>query len=520
MAASSTKTSVNTRSHTKFTLVIVVNITDEPEGYKEMSKSESSHNMKLIAAVVGIATIGGFLFGYDTGAINGAQKGLQTTFGLSDAGLGQLVSSLSLGCALGAFLAGRFADIWGRRVVMMVSAVLFIVSALASGSSTSWLLFGISRFAAGAAVGAASVLAPAYIAEVTPAKMRGGLTTVQQLMIILGITGAFVVNYFLAHWAGDSLSMFHGAPSWRWMFWVQAVPAVLFLMSLLLIPESPRFLVSKTRDDEARGVLALLFGEDAAETKLIEIKSSFAQDHRPSFADLIDKTSGKVSKLVWLGVVMAALQQFVGINVIFYYGAVLWQSVGFGEADALKINIVAGTVSFASCLIALMVVDRIGRKPLLLVGSIGMTLTLGVCTWCFSQGALNGALHLPHSLGVVAVIAANLYVIFFNGTWGPVLWVMLGDMFPNQMRGAALGLAGASLWLANYLVGSTFPWLAKTVGLASTYSFYTLCAFLSIFFVIRLINETKGIELEAIDGSGATAGARSDRISLTRQEAS
>ena len=465
-----------------------------------MKNPESRNNVKLITTIVGIAAIGGFLFGYDTGAVNGAQKGLQTTFALSNAGLGQLVSSLSIGCALGAFLAGRCADIWGRRAVMMIAAVLFIISALVAGSATSWLVFGVARFAAGSAVGAASVLAPAYIAEVTPAEMRGRLTTIQQLMIILGITGAFVVNYLLAHWAGDSLRMFHGAPSWRWMFWVQAIPAVLFLGSLLLIPESPRFLVSKKRHSDANDVLARLFGDDAAETKLVEIKNSLAEDHRPSFADLIDRTTGKVSKLVWVGIFMAALQQCVGINVIFYYGAVLWQAVGFGESDALIINIIAGSVSFGSCLISLMFVDRIGRRPLLLVGSVGMTLTLGLCTWCFAQGGMNnGALHLPQNVGVLAVIAANLYVIFFNGTWGPVMWVLLGDMFPNQMRGAALGLAGASLWLANYLVGSTFPWLANTLGLASTYSFYTLCAFLSFFFVKKFIHETKGVELEDIE---------------------
>ncbi len=459
-------------------------------------------NLPLIAAIVGVATIGGFMFGYDSGAINGTQEGLKTTFGLSDAALGQVVSSLLIGCATGAFLAGRLADVLGRRMVMMAAAVLFIFSALGSGSASGAGLFVVFRFLAGAAVGAASVLSPAYISEVTPASIRGRLSSVQQVMIITGLTGAFVANYFLAQWAGSSLAQYHGHAAWRWMFWVQAVPALLFLGTLLVIPESPRFLVSKGRLAEAEAVLARLFGADAASAKVAEIRNSLVADHRPTFADLLEGPGGRIRPIVWVGIGLAVFQQLVGINVVFYYGAVLWQAVGFSEADSFKVNIFSGTLSIVACLVAISVIDKIGRKPMLLIGSIGMALTLGLLTFCFSQGVFdaNAKLQLPPGIGTTALIAANLYVVFFNFSWGPVMWVMLGEMFPNQMRGSALAVAGAAQWLANYAISSSFPPSAKFLGLPLTYGFYTACAAISAVFVARMVHETKGMELEDMAG--------------------
>ncbi|MCY1670761.1 sugar porter family MFS transporter [Novosphingobium sp. SL115] len=459
-------------------------------------------NIGFIGLIVAVATIGGFMFGYDSGAINGTQDGLKHAFGLGEAELGLTVSALLPGCALGAFLAGRFADIWGRRAVMMMAAGLFILSALGSGAAPSALILAIARFFAGAAVGAASVLSPAYISEVTPAHIRGRLSSAQQVMIISGLTGAFLANYWLAGAAGSSLGAFWGGyPAWRWMFWVQAVPALLFLGTLLLIPESPRFLVAKGRIEDARAVLAKLFGSQTADTKLAEIRASLATDHQPSLAD-IKKPGGGWRPIVWVGIGLAVFQQLVGINVVFYYGAVLWQAVGFSEADALKINILSGVVSIAACLISIGLVDKLGRKPLLLIGSAGMTVTLGVLAWCFAQASTgpNGAMILPDNVGTIALYAANIYVVFFNMSWGPVMWVMLGEMFPNQMRGSALAVAGAAQWLANFAVSSSFPWAASNIGLPITYTAYTLFAALSLVFVWTSISETKGKELEAMEG--------------------
>ena len=254
---------------------------------------DASINLPLVAAIVGVATIGGFMFGYDSGVINGTQDGLRTTFGLSEAWLGITVSALLPGCAVGAFLAGKSADVWGRRRVMVAAAVLFILSALASGAADSALMMIVARFAAGVGVGAASVLSPAYISEVTPASMRGRLSSVQQVMIIAGLTGAFLANYFLAHGAGKSTdALWLGYAAWRWMFWMQIIPASVFFVTLLLIPESPRYLVARGRDEEARSVLTRLFGAATAVGKAAEIRGSLAADHAPRLSDLIDKRRG------------------------------------------------------------------------------------------------------------------------------------------------------------------------------------------------------------------------------------
>jgi MFS transporter, SP family, sugar:H+ symporter len=467
-----------------------------------MTGREQQTNLPLIAAIVGVATIGGFMFGYDSGVINGTQEGLRTTFGLSEAGLGMTVAALLPGCAVGAFGAGRLADIWGRRNVMLAAAMLFIVSAFASGAATSATMMIIARFAAGMGVGAASVLSPAYISEVTPAAMRGRLSSLQQIMIIAGLTGAFLINYYLAQAAGVSTNIFWlGYPAWRWMFWAQVVPAIIFLLTLLTIPESPRFLVAKGRLPEAEAVLARLFGHHSAAAKVGDIRNSISTDHPPKLSDLIDQSTGRWRPIVWVGIGLAAFQQLVGINVVFYYGAVLWQAVGFSEADALKINIVSGILSIGACIVAILLIDRIGRKPLLLIGSAGMAITLTVLTIAFASGALvDGKLRLADEVGVIALIAANLYVMFFNFSWGPVMWVMLGEMFPNQIRGSGLAVAGAAQWITNFFVSVSFPWFAKAIGLPITYGFFAACAFISILFVLHMVRETRGTELEDMVG--------------------
>jgi MFS transporter, SP family, sugar:H+ symporter len=459
-------------------------------------------NTAFILLIVAVATIGGFMFGYDSGVINGTQEGLETAFGLSKLGTGLNVGAILIGCAVGAFVAGRLADRIGRRSVMLIAAGLFIVSAIAAGAASSSLLFICARLVGGFGVGAASVLSPVYISEVTPAAIRGRLSSVQQVMIITGLTGAFVANYILAHTAGSSLQpLWLGLPAWRWMFWMQVLPAALYLVALLFIPESPRFLVLRGREDVAMQVLTKLFGSIEARRKLAEIKGSLAGDHRPRLSDLIDPASGRIRLIVWAGIGLAVFQQLVGINIVFYYGAVLWQSVGFSENDALLINILSGTLSILACFATIALVDRIGRKPLLLIGSAGMTVTLAVVALCFSTATMvDGGLHLSDGTGRIALIAANAYVVFFNMSWGPIMWVMLGEMFPNQLRGSALSVAGFAQWIANFAISVSFPALAANVGLTATYGFYALSAFVSFFFVRALVRETRGRELEEMTG--------------------
>ena len=457
-------------------------------------------NMGFIIAIVAVATIGGLLFGYDSGAVNGTQSGLTEAFHLDATSLGFTVGSLLIGCAVGAFFAGRLADLVGRRTVMIVAAILFVVGALIQGLTDVHGLFVAARFAGGMAVGAASVLSPLYISEVAPAKIRGRMSTVQQVMIITGLTGAFLVNYFLAQKAGSSLGEIGGASAWRWMYLAQAVPAAIFLFALFLIPESPRYLVMKGKEDAARAVLTKLFGAEAAERKIGEIRASFDRDHRPSFKDITGKFIFR--PIVWAGLILATFQQFVGINIIFYYGETLWRLAGVSEEVALERNILSGAVSIGAVLLALAVIDKVGRKPLLVIGSIGMAVTLGAMTWAFSGAGTDAAgnLTLGDTAGLTALVAANLYVIFFNFSWGPVMWVMLGEMFPNQMRGSALAICGLAQWGANYLVVQSFPAMAEGIGLVGTYALYTVAAVISIFLVRSFIKETKGKELEEMTG--------------------
>ena len=459
-------------------------------------------NMGYIGAIVAVATIGGFLFGYDSGAVNGTQEGLRQDFGLSDAGLGFTVGSLLIGCFIGAFLAGRLADLFGRRNVMMITAVLFTVGALIQGFAHDHTLFVIARLMGGMAVGAASVLSPAYISEVAPASVRGRLTTLQQIMIIIGLTIAFVVNYFLALSAGDSTAPYWaGIEAWRWMYLMQAVPAAIFLVALIFIPESPRYLVSKGREEKASQVLTSLYGSDVARGKLDEIRATYAEDHRPRLSDIRGNGLFGIRPIVWAGIMLAVFQQLVGINVIFYYGETLWKLAGVSEEAALQRNILSGVVSIAACIVTIMVIDKIGRKPLLLIGSAGMAASLFAMAYAFNSGTLDaaGQLQLTPNMGLVALVAANLYVIFFNGTWGPVMWVMLGEMFPNQIRGSALAVAGFAQWFANYLIAQSFPIMAGW-SLTGSYLFYAVSAVISFFLVQKLIHETRGKELEQMEG--------------------
>ncbi|WP_069384676.1 sugar porter family MFS transporter [Halomonas caseinilytica] len=445
-----------------------------------------------------IAAIGGFLFGFDSGVINGTVDGLQSSFNSDSVGTGFNVASMLLGCAVGAFFAGRLADRFGRRTVLIVSAIFFLVSAWGSGIAGGSMEFVVYRVLGGMAVGAASVMTPAYISEVAPSRYRGRLATIQQVAIIGGLFMAFLSNYVLAYISSSAVAeLWFGFATWRWMFWIELLPAVVFLVALLFIPESPRYLISSGRQSEARRVLGLVMPEQEVGDKLDEIHTTLDRDHKPRLSDVVNRATGKVHGIVWVGIGLAVFQQLVGINVVFYYGAVLWQSVGFSEGDALLINVISGAVSIGACLLAIALIDKIGRKPLLWVGSVGMAITLACLVFAFSTATLvDGNLQLSDDMGVFSLLAANIYVFSFNVSWGPVMWVMLGEMFPNQMRGSGLAIAGLFQWLANFGITMTFPIMLASIGLAGAYGFYALCAVLSAFFVLRWVQETRGKELE------------------------
>jgi SP family sugar:H+ symporter-like MFS transporter len=448
-----------------------------------------------------VAAIGGFLFGFDSGVINGTVDALKVAFQSQDVGTGFNVASILLGCAVGAFVAGSLADRFGRRPVLFVSSILFLISAWGSGIASGSTEFVIYRVIGGLAVGAASVICPAYISEIAPARYRGSLSSLQQMAIVLGLFAAFLSNYLIAAAAGGAGAKFWlGFEAWQWMFWVEIIPSLLFFLLLFTIPESPRYLVSAGRRDHARSVLTRLQHPDP-DAKIKEISDTIAVDHQPSFSDIIDPVKKRVHPVVWVGIGLAILQQAVGINVIFYYSAVLWQAAGFSEQDALADNVITASVNVGATIIAIIFVDRLGRKPLLLWGSIGMSAFLALVAFAFSQGTLDaqGALQLPGNYGFIALLAANLYVFFFGISWGPVMWVMLGEMFPNRFRGTALALAGFAQWMANFAVTITFPIFLKHFGLAASYGLYGAFAILSIFFVIGFVKETKGLTLEEME---------------------
>ena len=457
------------------------------------------HHFGFILLVSGVAALGGFLFGYDSGCINGAVTALQKAFNTSSLGSGFNVASMLLGCAAGAFLAGGLADRYGRRSTLIGSAVLFAVSAWGSGIANGSVEFVIYRLIGGFAVGAASIISPAYISEIAPAAYRGRLASLQQMAIVLGLFFAFLVNYLIAKAAGGASEIFWwGFPAWRWMFWAELVPVALFFLGLLLIPESPRYLVAAGLPQAAERVLNRLGEADHAAAEVRRIEATLEADRRPSLRDIFDRATGRIRPIVWIGLTLAAFQQLVGINVVFYYGEVLWRAAGFSESDALRINVISGIINVASTLVAIALVDKWGRKPLLLTGSIGMAVFLGILAFVFGTSPVgaDGNLALSRSAGLVALVSANLYIVAFGMSWGPVMWVMLGEMFPNQVRGAALAVAGFSQWTANFIVTMTFPFFLKLIGLGGAYGLYALFALISFFFVRATIRETRGRTLE------------------------
>ncbi|KPW00090.1 sugar porter family MFS transporter [Pseudoalteromonas sp. P1-11] len=447
-----------------------------------------------------VAAIGGFLFGFDSGVINGTVSALGNAFNSSSVATGFNVASVLLGCALGALAAGPLADKFGRRAIMIITAIIFAISAFGSGISESSAEFIFYRLFGGLGIGAASVLAPAYIAEVAPPTLRGRLATLQQLAIVLGLFAAFLSNYLIADAAGSAQNILMlDIAAWRWMFWAELVPAILFLVGVLFIPESPRYLVAQGKVDDAKTVFSKISNDNVA-AQISDVKSSLRSDKKPSIRDLFIDGSKKVHPIVWAGVALSVFQQFVGINVVFYYGSELWQAAGFDESQSLFINVLAGTTNIVSTFIAIALVDKIGRKPLLLVGSIGMFISLSALTYIFGSAGLDeaGKLALSDNMGTFALIMANLFVVFFGLSWGPVVWVLLGEMFNNRIRGAALAVAASAQWIANFAITMTFPIMLANIGLAGAYGFYALSALISIFFVAKYITETRGKTLESM----------------------
>jgi sugar porter (SP) family MFS transporter len=468
---------------------------------------EVSEHSGRVVRIASVAALGGLLFGYDSAVINGAVSAVKDHFRINELTVGVAVAAALIGAALGAVVAGRLADKIGRLSVMKIAALLFLISAFGTGLSHNIWMFGLFRVVGGLGVGVASVIAPAYIAETSPPRIRGRLGSLQQLAIVTGIFVSLAIDALLAHISGGSREeLWLGMEAWRWMFLVMALPAILYGGLAFTIPESPRYLVARYRIPEARRVLTRLLGEKNLELTITRIQESLKAEKPPSWSDL-RKPTGGIYAIVWVGIALSVFQQFVGINVIFYYSNVLWEAVGFGESQAFIITVITSVTNIVTTLIAIALIDKVGRKPLLLIGSTGMTVTLGTMAVIFGTApVVDGQPHLSGAAGPIALVAANLFVVSFGMSWGPVVWVLLGEMFPNRIRGAALGLAAAAQWLANCAITASFPALGEfSLGIA--YGFYAICALLSLLFVWRWVEETKGKHLEDMQSDASIAAA-------------
>ncbi|MBB5640021.1 SP family sugar:H+ symporter-like MFS transporter [Cryobacterium roopkundense] len=458
----------------------------------------STNRKVIILAIAG--ALGGFLFGFDSSVINGAVNAVQEEFALSGALTGFAVACALLGAAAGAFFGGRFADRYGRIPMMIVGGVVFLASSIGSGFAFGVVDLIVWRVIGGLGIGLASVVAPAYIAEISPRHMRGRLGSLQQLAITLGIFTALLSDAMFASAAdGASEPLWFGLEAWRWMFLAGAVPAVVYGAVAFLLPESPRFLVLKDREADARAVFVRLWPTGDVDREIRDMRNSITDDARSQKSGSLRGTTFGLKPIVWVGIILSVFQQFVGINVIFYYSTTLWQAVGFEEENSLTISVITSVTNILVTLVAIALVDRVGRRPILLAGSIGMTVSLATMAVAFSQSlTVAGELSLPGAWAPIALVAANLFVISFGASWGPVVWVLLGEIFPNSIRAKALGLAAAAQWIANFLITVSFPPMAE-LSLTITYGMYALFAGLSFWFVLAKVPETNGMSLEQAD---------------------
>lgn len=425
-----------------------------------------------------VAALGGLLFGFDTAVISGTINFIQPYFGLSEAGLGWTVSSLLFGCIAGVFLAGKAGDHYGRKKVLMLAALLFFVSAVGSASAHSLVFFLVARILGGIAVGVASILSPMYIAELAPAKYRGTLVSLNQLAIVIGILVAFFSNYLLVN---------TGENNWRWMLLVMAAPAVLLFFSLFLVPESPRWLVARNRNDDALKVLIKTSGKEFALADLKEIEETLKNQEESKFSDLL---APKIKPLLFIGIILAVFQQITGINTIMYYAPKIFANVGQSNDLALLQTILIGGTNLVFTLVAMILIDRFGRKLLIVTGSAGMMMMLTGLSVLFFMNQTSGGLVLVFILGYIAFFAASL---------GPALWVVAAELFPNRLRSKGMSIAIVSLWIACTIVTIAFPIMLERLSGGLTFLIFALICLANLLYVLKYVPETKGKTLEELE---------------------
>ncbi len=457
-------------------------------------ETTAQYNAIFIWVVSIAAALGGLLFGYDWVVIGGAKPFFERFFGLTDAeSRGWANSCALIGCLVGALVSGGLSDKYGRKRLLMLAALIFTITSIGIGLTQNFSAFVVWRIFGGVAIGLASNLSPMYISEVAPAHMRGKLVSINQLTIVIGILLAQVVNYLIADRMAPNLSeeairtSWNGQLGWRWMFAVTAVPAVVFFVAMFFVPESPRWLARNGKPQMAQKILARIGGEGYASQAVREIEATLVQKtEKVEFRRLLDR---RLRRVLVLGVVLAVFQQWCGINVIFNYAEEIFAAAGYNISDTLLNIAWTGTTNIAFTFVAFGIVDRKGRRLLLLTGSAGLALIYLLLGSGYSLGVEG----LPMLLTVLAAIGC------YSMSLAPVVWVVIAEIFPNRIRGAAMSVAVASLWLACFILTYTFPILNATLGPAGTFWLYSAICIAGYFFIRAKLPETKGKSLEEIE---------------------
>jgi sugar porter (SP) family MFS transporter len=467
-------------------------MTATPTGSSEL---KASYNLGYVWLVSVVAAMGGLLFGWDWVVIGGAKPFFQRYFELTtETQIGWANSCALIGCLVGALAAGALSDRFGRKCLLVLAALLFAVTSTGNALASDFTVFIAWRILGGVAIGLASMLSPMYIAEVAPAQMRGRLVSVNQLTVVIGILLAQFINWFLVRHLPEGATdefirqSWFGQKGWRWMFGLTAAPALVFFLGMLAVPESPRWLVQHGRQQSARGILTQIGGPKYADAALDEIKSTFAAEAvaRVRFRDLLEP---RMRKVLLLGIVLAVFQQWCGINVIFNYAEEIFRAAGYDISTVLKNIAWTGSVNLVFTLVALAVVDRGGRRPLMLFGSAGLAViyvALGCCYWFGVKGG---------PMLVLVLAAIGCYAM----SLAPVVWVVISEIFPNRIRGAAMAVAVSALWIGCFTLTFTFPMLNAKLGSAGTFWLYAGICMAGFLFILCKLPETKGKSLEQIE---------------------
>lgn len=455
------------------------------------SSSDSGGNRRFVYVVASIAALGGLLFGYDTGIISGALLFIAKDFQLNPFLEGFIVSSLLLGAVIGAGVSGALSDRLGRRTIILVAAIIFAIGAIGAGLAPNVGTLIFFRILLGLGVGSASALVPSYISESAPTDVRGSLSTLFQLAITIGILVAYLVN-----------AAFASSGSWRWPVGLAMIPALVLFIGMYFLPETPRWLVSKGREAEARRVLRRTRSDEEVDRELNEIRH--VEEEEEEQAGYRELLAPWVRPMLVVGIGLAVFQQFVGINTVIYYAPTIIKSTGLQDVASVLATVGIGVVNVLMTVVAILVIDRIGRKPLLLIGLVGMFISLGIIGSAFAVSGLSGI------ISWVTLIGLMLYIASFAVSFGPLLWVMLPEIFPLNARGSGTGISALSNWVANFIVAQAFLPLVGLIGRSAVFWILAGICIIAALFVYFVVPETRGRSLEQIE-----ADLRGDRDPAT-----